>query len=309
MQNTRPLSLALLLPLLVALTHCGAPADPFVARPPAGGKADGIGPPVIDGLYLLEIQSSNRLRDRDTDKLLTMETTIQALASLSQAGKQVHLWIQPTEVILPEVSGFQLVLPKSTVALISPALASGEIRPIGEHGHELITEPVALTLGVSLEDPLSDPLPTDPADPSVLDEDGDGDPGVTIGVSVCSIYAGIRLRIGLMGVLAPPAPQSGPEAMDPESWDPFGSAADAITDAITGHADLFLDQEIYGDSIPFYDAVQQSKISAQQYELVEFVNTFWMIPLVKDGEAEPETGGWTEPEPEPGTGFWPETDH
>jgi len=39
-------------------------------------------------------------------------------------------------------------------------------------------------IGVDLADPANDPLPTDPADPRIADDDGDGKPGVTATVSV-----------------------------------------------------------------------------------------------------------------------------
>jgi hypothetical protein len=39
-------------------------------------------------------------------------------------------------------------------------------------------------IGVDLEDPANDPLPTDPNDPRLTDDDGDGNPGVTASVTV-----------------------------------------------------------------------------------------------------------------------------
>jgi hypothetical protein len=40
-----------------------------------------------------------------------------------------------------------------------------------------------IVVGAELDDPKSDPLPTDEDDERVRDQDGDGEPGVTIGVS------------------------------------------------------------------------------------------------------------------------------
>lgn len=39
-------------------------------------------------------------------------------------------------------------------------------------------------IGVQLEDPFTDPLPTDPDDPRISDDDGDGNPGVTARITV-----------------------------------------------------------------------------------------------------------------------------
>ena len=44
--------------------------------------------------------------------------------------------------------------------------------------------------GAILDDPASDPLPTDPADPRVIDQDGDGHPGMTVRVAILSIIQG-----------------------------------------------------------------------------------------------------------------------
>jgi hypothetical protein len=45
-------------------------------------------------------------------------------------------------------------------------------------------------IGVELEDPANDPLPTDPNDPRIVDDDGDGNPGVTARVEVSPELSG-----------------------------------------------------------------------------------------------------------------------
>ncbi|MCL6641874.1 MAG: hypothetical protein K6T71_00915 [Candidatus Bipolaricaulota bacterium] len=42
--------------------------------------------------------------------------------------------------------------------------------------------------GVRLQDPERDPLPTDPKDPRVFDQDGDGKPGMTLQASVAGLF-------------------------------------------------------------------------------------------------------------------------
>ncbi len=44
--------------------------------------------------------------------------------------------------------------------------------------------------GVVLDDPENDPLPTDASDPRVFDQDGDGNPGLTVRVSVAGLFQG-----------------------------------------------------------------------------------------------------------------------
>ena len=41
---------------------------------------------------------------------------------------------------------------------------------------------VVAPIGIRLDDPVNDPLPMDPADPRIWDQDGDGSPGVTVNV-------------------------------------------------------------------------------------------------------------------------------
>jgi len=44
--------------------------------------------------------------------------------------------------------------------------------------------------GALLEDPVSDPLPTDPEDPRVIDQDEDGEPGMTVRITLLGILEG-----------------------------------------------------------------------------------------------------------------------
>ena len=39
-------------------------------------------------------------------------------------------------------------------------------------------------VGIELDDPANDPLPTDPNDPRIVDDDGDGNPGITVDIRV-----------------------------------------------------------------------------------------------------------------------------
>jgi len=63
--------------------------------------------------------------------------------------------------------------------------------------------------GAILDDPASDPLPTDPADPRVIDQDGDGHPGMTVRVTILGILEGEtyvvqRISYRLSGIVVGP---------------------------------------------------------------------------------------------------------
>ncbi|MEX1294951.1 MAG: hypothetical protein AB1Z67_02150 [Candidatus Limnocylindrales bacterium] len=44
--------------------------------------------------------------------------------------------------------------------------------------------PTPTPIGIRLDDPATEPLPSDPEDPRVVDDDGDGEPGVTVSIDI-----------------------------------------------------------------------------------------------------------------------------
>lgn len=60
--------------------------------------------------------------------------------------------------------------------------------------------------GIDLDDPIADPVPTDPDDEAVVDADGDGNPGVTMELegSGCERYMGQRQIVKFYGSLVAP---------------------------------------------------------------------------------------------------------
>ena len=45
-------------------------------------------------------------------------------------------------------------------------------------------------VGIRLDDPANEPLPTDPDDPRIVDDDGDGNPGITVNIRVTDDITG-----------------------------------------------------------------------------------------------------------------------
>ena len=45
-------------------------------------------------------------------------------------------------------------------------------------------------VGIRLDDPENEPLPTDPGDPRIVDDDGDGNPGITVSIKVTDDLTG-----------------------------------------------------------------------------------------------------------------------
>ena len=50
--------------------------------------------------------------------------------------------------------------------------------------------PTPTPVGIELEDPFNEPLPTDPNDPRIVDDDGDGNPGLTVTIEVTPEFIG-----------------------------------------------------------------------------------------------------------------------
>lgn len=67
-------------------------------------------------------------------------------------------------------------------------------------------------VGIRLDDPANEPLPTDPGDPRILDDDGDGRPGVTVSIRVSDDLTG-ELYIARREIFAYEAFLTEPDAL------------------------------------------------------------------------------------------------
>lgn len=86
---------------------------------------------------------------------------------------------QPIETSLSD-AGTQAIRPPSTPVEVD--LADGVLR--------LRRPPTPTPVGIELDDPFSEELPSDPSDPRIVDADGDGNPGVTVRIEVGDDLAG-----------------------------------------------------------------------------------------------------------------------
>lgn len=90
-----------------------------------------------------------------------------------------HRSDQPISVEMPDAAT-QAIVPEPVAVDLSV-----------EDGRARLFRPATPTgVGVRLENPAEDPLPTDPADPRIADDDGDGKPGVTARVTVSPELSG-----------------------------------------------------------------------------------------------------------------------
>jgi hypothetical protein len=77
----------------------------------------------------------------------------------------------------------QLTVPESYVRALKPFERTGTYAA-GDAGVNVLWLPMyPEVVGAALADPANGPLPTDPSDPAVYDQDQDGNPGITVKVS------------------------------------------------------------------------------------------------------------------------------
>jgi hypothetical protein len=78
---------------------------------------------------------------------------------------------------------FESALSDAATQAIRPPVTPLEIERID--GTLQLRRPATPTpIGIRLDDPANEPLPTDPEDPRIVDDDGDGQPGVTVTIDI-----------------------------------------------------------------------------------------------------------------------------
>jgi hypothetical protein len=103
-----------------------------------------------------------------------------------------------------------------------------------EDGRLRVVRPATPTgIGIDLEDPANDVLPTDPDDPRITDDDGDGNPGVTSRIILTEEIQG-ELYLARREIFAYDVTQESPDRM-------VGSITDSSEQLILGASnDIFL---------------------------------------------------------------------
>lgn len=99
-------------------------------------------------------------------------------------------------------------IPEAFLASLGEVAASATLEP-SESLPRFDQPGVTEIRGARLDDPNADPLPTAADDPRVIDQDGDGKPGLTVHVSALGILTGDvyvvqRVRTRLVGTLVSP---------------------------------------------------------------------------------------------------------
>ncbi len=104
----------------------------------------------------------------------------------------------------------------------------------GESGAWRVKRPGTPTpVGIRLEDPANDVLPSDPNDPRIVDDDGDGNPGITVTVRIGDGFEG-ELYIARREIFAYDMVQDGPDSLR-------GTVTDGSEQLVIGASDPMLE--------------------------------------------------------------------
>ena len=105
-------------------------------------------------------------------------------------------------------------------------------------------------VGIRLDDPANESLPTDPNDPRIVDDDGDGQPGITVTIKVTDDLIG-ELYIARREIFAYEVSLTGPDTLE-------GTVTDGSEQLVIGASDpIFADS---GDDWVQYPDLSKSPI-------------------------------------------------
>jgi hypothetical protein len=108
---------------------------------------------------------------------------------------------QPIKTSISD-AGTQAIKPVSTPVQLSGAVGARRVQRPG----------TPTPVGIRLENPATDVLPQDPADPRIVDDDGDGKPGITVVVRFSEDLAG-ELYLARREIFAYDMVQDGPDSL------------------------------------------------------------------------------------------------
>jgi hypothetical protein len=229
-----------------------ADGDGGVANDAGVASEDAAVPlPELAPSYGVYVESKVKTRNRETGETTTYTVSVTGLVTVAQEDAAATLTFKPCRAVLPAAGGYQPTVKDSVVRSADPVTIEGTLAPGDPVA--FATDQAALQLGVRLTNPLTDPLPTSGGSSKVRDQDGDGNPGVTIQASGWSIYVGIRVVFSLDGAL-----------------DEHGH--------LVGSAELDPDYAVYGDNVPFVNVASEIASAQANSQVISKVNRFKMVP-------------------------------
>lgn len=161
----------------------------------------------LSGTWVARVVGTQHVQAIGTN--LYPKSVFYILMTVSQAGTTVAAdgrYCDRTEIDQPGTL-VPVIIPDKWAHTEKPVYRTGTFAP-GIDGVPVLSFPnVTEVAGAVLASPDTDPLPTDPTDPRVIDEDGDGHPGITVnlsGIAPGSLYSVQRQITSVVAVAVAP---------------------------------------------------------------------------------------------------------
>ena len=125
--------------------------------------------------------------------------------------------------------GVEVVMPDVATEAIVPVDTPVEVSTTADGSLRVVRPATPTPIGIDLEDPANEALPTDPTDPRIADDDGDGKPGVTARIVVTEDLQG-ELYIARREIFSYDVIQESPDRL-------VGSITDGSEQLVLGASD------------------------------------------------------------------------
>lgn len=145
--------------------------------------------PGISGPWA-QLQVMSSLTNAPLLGTITLKTMTLLRLEVTQNGTDLSIVFEPCAVESESSSPFfKVIFPEAFVRYMGIDTKPARLE-LEENSWQLFQPRYTIVRGVRLQDPEKDPLPTDPNDPRIFDQDKDGKPGMTIRVSVLGLIEG-----------------------------------------------------------------------------------------------------------------------
>ena len=174
----------------------------LLAAWPASGAAQNADLVLSPGLYASRQYVSSRALTRPANRYLRVLTTNVLLHRVRESERGLTVESRYCSVEQSPLGRVRTSLGPAFVAAMPAWETTLTADPEAEASEAVLLVEQVMVLGATLEDPATDPLPTDSEDPRVTDPDGDGHPGMTVeveGLVSGQVYLVQRLVRGLRG--------------------------------------------------------------------------------------------------------------
>lgn len=166
----------------------------------------------------------------------TMKTLIISTGFTDLEVRDGELWSDMTfcHADMGNDANIEVTMPDAATRAIVPVPAVVEVTEGPDGTLQINRPPTPTPIGIQMEDPANEMLPTDPNDPRIFDHDGDGNPGVS---------AHIRVAEGIEGDLYIARREIFEYDVTQESPDRFaGTITDSSEQLVLGASDPVFDQ-------------------------------------------------------------------